>query len=562
MHLTSNDITILLLSISVMLFVARGVGELMRLIKQPLVIGEILAGIILGPTILGLIYPELFHSLFNKSGSVNMVLEGITTISVVMLLLVSGIEVDLAVVLKQKKTALITSIMGIVVPFGLGFLAAYLFPEFFGIRDQSMRLVFALFIGTALSITALPVVARTLMDLNLFKTDIGYLIIASAMVNDLVGWIIFSIILRMVGTASHAFSFGTTLLFTFGFMIIVLFFGRKVINYVIPFVQKKFSFPGGILNLVLILGFFASAFTEYIGVHAVFGAFIIGIAIGDSAHLQERTKEIIEQFITNIFAPLFFVSIGLRINFINNFDFWIVSILLLLAFAGKVIGCGLGAYWGGMKKEESLVVGFGMNSRGAMQIVLGTLALQVGLIHEKVFVAIVIVAILTSISSAPLMNIFVRRIARKTQFRNLLKPEMTIIGDLSDKELIIKRLSSLIETKLRLPVDTISSKILEREASFPSGIANYLAIPHIRADVKDPALAVYISSQGAGFGALDGLPSKAVFLLVTPLNENELHLKILADIVNEFKELKRAEQLISVSETSDLIKMLKGNAVS
>ena len=562
MHLTSNDITILLLSISVMLFVARGVGELMRLIKQPLVIGEILAGIILGPTILGLIYPELFHSLFNKSGSVNMVLEGITTISVVMLLLVSGIEVDLAVVLKQKKTALITSIMGIVVPFGLGFLAAYLFPEFFGIRDQSMRLVFALFIGTALSITALPVVARTLMDLNLFKTDIGYLIIASAMVNDLVGWIIFSIILRMVGTASHAFSFGTTLLFTFGFMIIVLFFGRKVINYVIPFVQKKFSFPGGILNLVLILGFFASAFTEYIGVHAVFGAFIIGIAIGDSAHLQERTKEIIEQFITNIFAPLFFVSIGLRINFINNFDFWIVSILLILAFAGKVIGCGLGAYWGGMKKEESLVVGFGMNSRGAMQIVLGTLALQVGLIHEKVFVAIVIVAILTSISSAPLMNIFVRRIARKTQFRNLLKPEMTIIGDLSDKELIIKRLSSLIETKLRLPVDTISSKILEREASFPSGIANYLAIPHIRADVKDPALAVYISSQGAGFGALDGLPSKAVFLLVTPLNENELHLKILADIVNEFKELKRAEQLISVSETSDLIKMLKGNAVS
>lgn len=562
MHLTSNDITILLLSISVMLFVARGVGELMRLIKQPLVIGEILAGIILGPTILGLIYPELFHSLFNKSGSVNLVLEGITTISVVMLLLVSGIEVDLAVVLKQKKTALITSIMGIVVPFGLGFLAAYLFPEFFGIRDQSMRLVFALFIGTALSITALPVVARTLMDLNLFKTDIGYLIIASAMVNDLVGWIIFSIILRMVGTTSHAFSFGTTLLFTFGFMIIVLFFGRKVINYVIPFVQKKFSFPGGILNLVLILGFFASAFTEYIGVHAVFGAFIIGIAIGDSAHLQERTKEIIEQFITNIFAPLFFVSIGLRINFINNFDFWIVSILLILAFAGKVIGCGLGAYWGGMKKEESLVVGFGMNSRGAMQIVLGTLALQVGLIHEKVFVAIVIVAILTSISSAPLMNIFVRRIARKTQFRNLLKPEMTIIGDLSDKELIIKRLSSLIETKLRLPVDTISSKILEREASFPSGIANYLAIPHIRADVKDPALAVYISSQGAGFGALDGLPSKAVFLLVTPLNENELHLKILADIVNEFKELKRAEQLISVSETSDLIKMLKGNAVS
>jgi len=557
MNFTTNDITIFLLSISVMLFVARATGELLRLIKQPLVIGEILAGIILGPTILGYFFPDIFNQLFIKSASSKIVLDGITTLSVVMLLLVSGIEVDLAILVKQGKTALWTSVMGILFPFTLGFTIAYLYPTLLGIQSENMRFVFALFVGTALSITALPVVARTLMDLNLFKTQIGYLIIASAMVNDLIGWIIFSIILGMVGSAAHSFSFGTTLTLTFAFIILTLFIGRKIINYIIPFIQNKISYPGGILNFVLILGFLAAAFTEFIGIHAIFGAFIIGIAIGDSVHLKESTKEIIEQFVTNIFAPLFFVSIGLRVDFIGNFDFGIVFVFLLLAFAGKVIGCGLGAYWGGMKKEESFVVGFGMNSRGAMEIVLGTLALQAGLIQEKVFVAVVIMALVTSMSSAPLMDIFVRKIARRTHFKNLLKPELAISGDLDNKDSIIQKLGSLIENKLNLPANSLSSKLLAREASFPSGIANYLAIPHIREDVKEPVLAVYLSKQGADFSAADGLPSKAVFLLVTPQSDNELHLKILSDIVKEFREQKRAELLVSVNETSDLIKMLK-----
>jgi len=557
MTFTSNDITILLLSMAVMLFVARGMGELMRLIKQPLVIGEILAGIILGPTLLGFVFPDLFNGLFNKSQSSEIILQGITTISVVMLLLVSGIEVDLGIVIKQGKKALWISIMGILFPFTLGFLMAWSFPQYLGNTSGELHLVFALFVGTALSITALPVVARTLMDLNLFKTEIGYLIIASAMVNDLIGWIIFSLILGMMGSASHSLEFGSTLTLIFAFIFIIFFVGRRLINYAIPFIQKRFSYPGGILNFVLILGFLSAAFTEYIGVHAIFGAFIIGIAIGDSVHLRENTREIIQQFVINIFAPLFFVSIGLRINFVSNFDLGIVLIFLVLAFAGKIIGCGLGAYFGKMKTEESLIIAFGMNSRGAMEIVLATLALQVNLINEKVFVAIVIMALVTSISSAPLMDIFVRRIARKTQFRNLLRPELILFGELSNREQIIAALSQIIERKLSLSMDSISSKMIEREQSFPSGIANYLAIPHIHMKVREPVLAIYISSKGADFMATDGLPSKAIFLLVTPENENELHLKILAEIVRKFQDLNNAETITRAKETIELINMLR-----
>lgn len=374
-----------------------------------MVIGEIIAGIVLGPTLLGSLFPETFNSLFINSAPVNHALQGITLLGVIMLLLVSGLEIDLRLIVQQGKSALIISIVGIVFPFSVGFFASYFFPEWFGIGDINMRLIFSLFVGTALSITALPVVAKTLMDLNIFKTQDGFLIMASAMFDDLLGWIIFSVILGMIGHSSHDFNIINLLITVFVFIGFVLLLGRKLIDYVLPVISTKTVYPGGVLSFIFILGFLSAAFTESIGIHAIFGAFIIGIAIGDSAHLKEETREIIHQFVTNIFAPLFFASVGLRVNFIENFDLSIVLIFLILAFIGKVVGCGLGARLSGMSRESSLIVGFGMNSRGAMEIVLGTLALEAGLIQEKVFVALVVMALVTSISSAPLMSIFIKK---------------------------------------------------------------------------------------------------------------------------------------------------------
>ncbi|MDP2037810.1 MAG: cation:proton antiporter, partial [Ignavibacteria bacterium] len=409
MSLTEHDIVLFLFSVAVMLFFSRAIGEFLKKFKQPIVLGEILAGIILGPTIFGALFPGIMNDFLSNTGSVNIAFQGITLLAVVMLLLVSGLEVDLSLVARQGKAASLISMMGVLFPFAVGFVVAWFFPDQLGISARENHLIFALFVGTALSITALPVVARTLMDLNIFKTEIGFLIIASAMLNDLVGWIIFSVILAMMKGNSSGLEFGSSMLMLGAFIVVTLFFIRKIFNYILPKFEKITTYPGGILNLILVLGFAGAAFSEWIGVHAIFGAFIIGIAIGDSAHLKEETREIIQQFVTNIFAPLFFVSIGLRVNFIQNFDLGIVLIFLVLAFVGKVVGCGLGAYWGGMSKEDSLAIGFGMNSRGAMEIVLGTLAFQAGLIQEKVFVALVIMALVTSLSSAPAMSYFLKR---------------------------------------------------------------------------------------------------------------------------------------------------------
>jgi Kef-type K+ transport system membrane component KefB/mannitol/fructose-specific phosphotransferase system IIA component (Ntr-type) len=555
MNLSANDITLFLIGISVMLFFARVFGEVSRALKQPIVIGEIIAGIVLGPTIFGMLFPDIFNSLFTSSKNISIAYDGLTTLAVIMLLLVSGLEVDLSVVLKQGKTAIITSFMGVFFPFTVGFAAAYLFPESLGIVNIEQRLVFSLFVGTALSITALPVVAKTLMDLNIFKTEIGTVIIASAMVNDLIGWMIFSIILSMIGTAQHGLSFGSTVGLTFLFVGFSLIIGRKLINHILPVIQTKTSFPGGVINFILILGFLGAAFTEYIGIHAIFGSFIIGIAVGDSAHLKEHTKEIIHQFITNIFAPLFFVSIGLRVNFIAHFDIVIVLVFLILAFAGKVIGCGLGAYLGGMKKDDALAVGFGMNSRGAMEIILGILAYDFGLINEKVFVALVIMALFTSISSAPLMSIFLNRVKN---FKGLLNPKLIFISDAINKKTLISELAQKVSEIIKIDKEIIISEVLKREEIMPTGIANSLALPHAKIKISKPIVAIALLKNEIDFEAADSIPSKIVVLLLTPENDNELQLKLLSDIAKTFGDKSKVDDLLSdISPNSVYSKLQK-----
>jgi len=401
--LNQHEIMSLLIQLSVMLAMGRAFAELARKLKQPAVVGEIIAGILLGPTILGTISPDGFHSLF-PPGSSSLVLDGFVQVAVVLLLFIAGLEVDLHIVWQQGRQAVYTSFFGLVIPFFFGFLFPYFFPNFFGSDNSVNHLAFSLFMGTSMAITALPVIARILMDLGIFKSRMGMLVISSAMITDIIGWLIFSVVLGMIGKGHQNMSLNYTIVLTISFTAIMLTLGRGLINRILPWVNKKMAWPGGLLSLSLALCFIGAAFTEYIGIHALFGAFIIGITLGDSEHLSERAKEIVHQFINNIFAPLFFVSIGLKVNFLVNFDWALTLAILVIAFAGKIIGSGLGTRLGGFTWRESAAAGFGMNARGAMEIILGLIALENGLINEKVFVSLVIMALVTSMTSGPLMK--------------------------------------------------------------------------------------------------------------------------------------------------------------
>jgi Kef-type K+ transport system membrane component KefB len=402
-RLSHQDVVHLLVQLGIMLIAGRLFAEIARKFKQPAVIGELIAGVLLGPTVLGMMQPEWFQNLFPVPSAAGTVLSGMVQVAVVMLLFVAGLEVDLNIVWQQGRQAMSTSFFGLIIPFLIGFTFPYFFPDFFGMADTTAHLTFALFMGTAMAISALPVIVRILMDLNMFKSRMGLLVVASAMIDDVVGWMIFSVILGMIGKGS-GMSIGYTALLTLAFAGAMVTVGRGLLNRLLPWVNKKLAWPGGVLSLSLALCFLAAAFTEYIGIHAIFGAFIMGIALGDSEHFSERAKEIVHQFINNIFAPLFFVSIGLRVNFFTNFDLPLTLIIVTIAFIGKILGAGIGTRLGGFTWKESLAAGFGMNARGAMEIILGLIALENNLINEKVFVSLVIMALITSMTSGPLMK--------------------------------------------------------------------------------------------------------------------------------------------------------------
>ena len=319
--LTHAEITTLLVGVGLLLGLARVLAEVARRLGQPAVVGEIMAGVLLGPTVLGAIWPDAGARLFPDEGNLAIALSALTTLSVTLFLLVAGMELDLTKILKQKRAALFISLGGIVVPFLCGAIPAYLAPEWMGAGEAGTRGLFTLFFGTAMAISALPVIAKILMDLRLFKSELGATIIASAVLDDLVGWLIFGVILALAGAqAGGAAASGgaaerpeawVTVVLVIVFAVGMLTIGRWTINAVLPWLQAHTAWPGGVLGFALVGSVLCGALTEWIGVHAIFGAFFFGVALGDSRHLRQSTRGAIDQFVVHL-RPLFFASIGLR----------------------------------------------------------------------------------------------------------------------------------------------------------------------------------------------------------------------------------------------------------
>lgn len=545
-----EEVVIFLIAISIMLFFARFLGEVFNKFKQPAIIGEIIAGILLGPTILGNLLPEVQGTLFPQKGNVSLVLNGITQLAVIMLLIVSGLEVNLALIAKQGKTALYTSTLGMALPFALGFIPFYYFSDLFG-ASPGDKLIFALFMGTAMSISALPVIARTLMDMNLLKTELGVIIIASAIVNDLFGWIFFSVIIGMIssgGGSNFLTQIGGILLF----LAFMFFVAKPLIDRIIPRIQTRYSFPGSILSFIFIFGLVAAAITEGAGIHAIFGAFMAGVVIGDSSHLKESTREIIHQFVTNIFAPLFFISIGLKVDFFAHFNLIMVLIVLGLAIVGKVVGCGIGARMGGMSFSESMTIGFGMNSRGAMEIILGILALEAGVINEKVFVALVVMALVTSLISAPMMGYFLGKIKKFETLLQILTSKNIILTSLGSKDEILDMLINRVAEEGQINRKQLKEDLMLREATFPAVILPGLALPHAKLNIKRAFMAIAINRNGYKYTEEDD-PVYVTILMVSPADKPESHLNLLAETVSVFREENSISDLISCSNPEEML---------
>lgn len=581
-----EDITVFLLSLGVMLGLAKLLGELARKLHQPAVLGEILAGVLLGPTLLGAIVPGVYGWLFPRfiagtGGAYHptfLGLEMLITLSVVLLLLVAGLEVDLSSLWRQGKATVLVSLTGMVIPFVLGFALGWFLPGVLGHDEAVDQLVFALFVGIALSITALPVIAKILIDLNMSKSDMGALIMSSAMINDLIGWIGFALVLAMlhsgpatggaapgaagggeqvtgaqqivqtvvepvteaVGVADSAVesvptTVGMTILLTIVFVAMMLTVGRWLGHRALPYVQAHFAWPGGVIVFVFVMAMLGAALTEWIGIHSIFGAFIVGVVLGDSNHLTNRTRETIHEFIINIFAPLFFASVGLRLSFITSFDLTMVLVIFVVACAGKMAGCYVGARWAGMVKRESWAVSFGMVGRGTMEIILGQLAYDAGLIGNELLVAIIIMALATSMMSGPGLLWLVKQTAPR-KLESVVSSDAFIARlKATDRRGAIAELAAAAAKATDVDARQVHDAVWRRERFLSTGLEHGIAVPHARlTDLSKPIIVVGLSDHGIDFNAVDGEPARIICMLLTPDKNQTAQIELLEAVARAF----------------------------
>jgi Kef-type K+ transport system membrane component KefB len=368
----------------------------------------------------------------------------------------------------------------------------------------------------------------------------------AAMFSDLVGWIVFSIVLGLMNAAAPTgaeqvahggLSVGATIGLTLAIVAFALTLGRYLVHRSLPWIQSRLSWPGAVLSFTLVLTFASAAATEAIGIHAVFGAFLAGIAVGDSARLRPQTRMVLHQFVTYIFAPIFFVSIGLQADFLESFNLLLVLGVLAIAFVGKIAGCYLGAYLGRLSKRDSWAIAFGMNARGAMEIILGLLALQYGVIQEDMFVALVVLALVSSIllldATGFLPN--VEATTREDVIRELAQPAAQAAG--LDPKMIV-------------------DAVLARERALSTGIGHELAVPHARLDgLKEPVLVLGHSRAGIDFDSPDGKPARLVFLLLFPREDPAVQLQITAQIARLFRDAE-ARSVVYETDSLDVIRAM------
>lgn len=549
------------LALGILLGFARLFGEIAKHLKQPVVLGEIIAGILLGPTALGQIFPSVEQAIFPKQGPGALALQGFCSIAVALFLLVAGMEVHVGTIWRQGKTAVVVSLAGIIAPFAIGFTTAWYFGTALSRAPGADPVLFAMFFATALSISAMAVIAKTLMDMDLYRSDLGMTIMAAAIFEDFSGWTIFAIVLGMMGGHPHNMPIAMTILLTITFAALMLTVGRRLIHRILPWVHAHTSWPGGVLGFTLSLAFMGAAFTEWVGVHAVFGAFTVGVAMGDSDHLREQTRATIEQFVSFIFAPIFFASIGLKVNFLSHFDLGVIALVVLTACLGKITGCSLGAYLAGMQRREALAVGFGMNARGSMEIVLGLLGLQHGLITESLFVALVVMTVFTAAISGPAMQRLLHR--KKSRSFMQLVQEKNYIRTLDARTATdaIDLLTQTLAPQTHLSHAYINAAVLAREAMMPTGIGAGLAIPHARIKgLKAPLIAIGLSPQGIAFGAPDRTQAKIIFLLLTPQEDSSIQLELIADISQTFKTSALLEAVLRTESYTEFLAVLRTKA--
>lgn len=433
-----DEVLQLVVQIALLLACARLLGGLAQKLKLPSVVGEIMAGVLLGPSLLSGIFPALGEWIIPQTEVQGFLLEAVGLIGVMFLLVVTGLETDLGLIRRKAGTALGVAVGGLVLPFAAGLALGYALPDDL-LADPSERVVFVLFLATALSISAIPVLAKILMDLDMMRRDIGQTLLAAGMIDDITGWTLLGLVTAL---ASAAVLTPATILTTIGmvllFLVATVTVGSWLVNRGLAFVQDHFRGQDRMLTLIVVLAFAWGAFSQALRLEPVLGAFAIGILFGRSPRLPVDTIKKVEAVALAIFAPIFFAVAGLKVDITAILEprlAWITLVVIVVATFGKVVGAYLGArFLSGQDHWSALAYGSGLNARGALEIIIATIGLSLGILSQTMFSIIVIMAVATSLMAPVALRYTVSRVKPDDDEQERLRLEAALrdsfVGDI------------------------------------------------------------------------------------------------------------------------------------
>ena len=417
----SSPLAVLLVQIAVILTVSRLVGLLFVRLRQPQVVGEIVAGLLLGPTLFGAVWPGGFAAVFGNAQAL-ATLNMLAQIGVLLFLFLIGLEFDPTVIKQRGKTAAAISVSGILVPFTLGFLITHALKHLFDPAQQEHFTPTALFMGAAMSVTAFPVLARLVTERNLQRTDEGGLALAAAAIDDVLAWTMLAVVVAFaphtVAGGEHAHSPFFVLGWAVVYVAAMWFVVRPFLHRIQALVMRSDEVTAGVLAVLLVTLLLSAFTTETIGVHALFGAFVAGLIMPKQAKFVHEVTQRIETFALVFLLPTFFAYAGLKVDLrqlVHPDLLGYTALLIAIACLGKLGGAALAARLSGLSGRKSLTLGVLMNTRGLMELIILTVGLQLGVINQKVYGMMVLMAIVTTAMAAPLISLLLPPVPKKAE---------------------------------------------------------------------------------------------------------------------------------------------------
>ncbi len=424
-----------------LMLVGRLLGEAMLRIGQPAVMGQLIAGLVLGPSVLGALFPDFQHALFPAAREQKAMLDAVAQFGILVLLLLTGMETDLKLVRESGRASFSASIAGIVVPFLCGVALGEALPDAM-LPDPDKRLITSLFLGTALSIASVKIVATVIREMNFMRRRVGQVILASAIIDDTVGWMITAVIFSLA-LQGHidAFSVAKSVIGTLVFMGLSLTVGRRLVFFIIRWVNDTFESEFAVITAILLIMGIMAIITDLIGVHTVLGAFVAGILVGESPILTKHIDEQLRGLIIAFFMPVFFGTAGLHADLTILADPALLVLtvgLILIASLGKFGGAFIGGRLGGLTGRESLALGTGMNARGSTEVIVATIGLSMGALNPNLFTMIVAMAVITTMAMPPTLRWALARLPMsKEEKQRLEREEMEARGFVPNLERLL-----------------------------------------------------------------------------------------------------------------------------